>query len=146
MALQFLLEGEETEAELAQVQAVDVVVVDRIGTVVPGFGLVLAELDTVDSFELGGLLMGVERGVVHAEVLGVIVLLFVFVLLAGFLLGILLDYFLVDFADSLVWDPLVIAPVQRLVVDVVLVGGLILFAGGIIIYNMKWKKQKKNLE
>lgn len=100
----------------------------------------------MDGFELGGLLVGQERGMVHAVVLAVNIFLFLLVLLAGLLFGILLDYFLANFADSLVWDPLVIAPVQGLVVDVVLVGGLILFAGGIIIYNMKWKKQKKNFE
>lgn len=105
-----------------------------------------AELNSVDSFEFSGLLMGQKRSMVHPIVLRVIILFFLFILLSSFLFVILLDNFLVNFSYSLIWNPLVIAPVQGLIVDVVLVRGLILFSGGIIIYNMKRKKKKKNLE
>ena len=37
MALELFLKGEETEAEFAQIEAVDVVVINWVGTVVPGF-------------------------------------------------------------------------------------------------------------
>lgn len=81
---------------------------------------------------------------VHAIVLRVMVFFFLLSLLAFILFVIFLHYFVVNLSDSLVWDPLIIAPVQWLVMDVVLVGCLILFAGSIIIYNMKWKTKKKN--
>ena len=80
---------------------------------------------------------------VHAIVLRVMVFFFLLSLLAFILFVIFLHYFFVNLSDSLVWDPLVIAPVEGLVMDVVLVRGLILFSGGIIIYNMKWKMKKK---
>ena len=55
--LEFLLQGEEREAELAEVEAVDVMVEGGERTVVPGLGLVLAHLDVVDGLQLRDLLV-----------------------------------------------------------------------------------------
>lgn len=93
----------------------------------------------MDGFEFGGFLVSQERGVVHSEVLRVVIFLFIFGFLANLLFGIFLDDFLAQFLDSLVRDPLVIPSIQWLVVDVVLVGSFILFSSGIIIYIIKWK-------
>jgi hypothetical protein len=146
MSLQFFLQGEEAEAKLAQVEAIDIVVVDGVGAVVPSVGFVLAKLNAVDGFELGGFLMGEQGCVVHAEVLGVAVILLLLLLyfFDSLFLGIFLNYFLGQLLDALVGDPLVVPSVERLVVDVVFVGGLILFSCGIIIYIIEWKKKKKN--
>lgn len=76
---------------------------------------------------------------VHAKVLGIVIFFFVFGLLAYLLLGIFLDDFLAQLLNSLVRDPLVVPPIEWLVVDVILVRSFILFSCGIIIYIMKWK-------
>ena len=47
-------------------------VVDRIGTEVPGVSGIFSELEAEDCLELGDFLMSKQFGVVHAEV-GVIV-------------------------------------------------------------------------
>ena len=76
---------------------------------------------------------------VHTEVLRVVIFFLVFCLFAYLLLRIFFDDFLAQFLDSLVRDPLVIPPIQRFVMDVVLVRAFILFSCRIIIYIMKWK-------
>lgn len=83
---------------------------------------------------------------VHTKVLRVVVLFLFLMFLDSFLLVIFLYYFFVCFLDSLIWHPLVIAPVDVLIMDVVFVRGFIFFSGGIIIYNMKWKKKEKNFK
>lgn len=55
---EFVLDCVETQTELAYIQAVDVVIEGWVGAVVPGSTAVLAQLDTVDGFDLGDLLMG----------------------------------------------------------------------------------------
>jgi hypothetical protein len=69
---QFNFQCEEAETEIAGVEAVEVVVVDRIGAEVPGFGGMPAELYPVDGLELGDFLVCEQFGVVHTE-MGVVV-------------------------------------------------------------------------
>lgn len=83
---------------------------------------------------------------VHPKVLRVIVLFLLLMFLDSFLFVIFLHDFLESLLDSLIGHPLVIAPVDVLVMDVVFVRSLIFFSGGIIIYNMKWKKKEKNFK
>lgn len=146
MSLQLLLEGEKTKTEFAQIEAIDIVVVDRVGTVIPCVRLELAQLNPVDCFEFCGLLVSPQRGWVHAIVLRVIILFLLFMLIHSFLFEIFLDDFLVDFSNSLERHPLVVAPVERFIMDVVLVRGFIFFAGSIIIYNKNGKRTKRILE
>jgi len=48
---------EETEAEIADIEAVEVVIVDGVGREVPGVSGVFSELQFEDSLELGDFLM-----------------------------------------------------------------------------------------
>ena len=100
----------------------------------------------MDGFEFRCFLVSQQRGMVHAKVLRVIILFFFFMFLHTFLFVIFLDYFLESFLYSLIGNPLVIPPVNVFIVDVVFVRSLIFFSGGIIIYNMKWKKNEKNFK
>lgn len=58
VAPQFHLQGEEAEAEIADVEAIEVVVVDGVGAEVPGVSRVFAELEAEDGLELGDFLVG----------------------------------------------------------------------------------------
>lgn len=131
VALEFAFEGEETEAEIAYIEAIEVVVVNRIRTEVPGISGIFTELEAEDSLELGNFLMREKFGVVHAEVRVV-----VGVHVAS---GILMAGVFVDFdgggLDAGVGDPVIVALVEVFVVDVVAVGILISGLGSVIIYN-----------
>lgn len=105
MADEFLLHGVETEAELADVEAVDVVVVDGVGAVVPGLTLIRSDEYSGDCFEFGHLQMHLQRLMVHALVLGVLV---VELLLRALLLGLLLFYEFARLLDEFGGDPLVV--------------------------------------
>ena len=125
---EFLLKGEEVETEVADVEAIEVVVVDGVGTEVPRLGGVGAQLDAEDGLELGDFLMGEEFGVVHA-VVGVVVGVHV----AGVVFrGCLFDLE-VGLADAGIGHPVVVALVEVLEVHVVGIAILILGSGGIII-------------
>lgn len=63
---------EEAEAKIADIEAVEVVVVDGIGTKVPGFGGIFAELNSKDGLELSDFLMCEQFGIVHSE-MGVVI-------------------------------------------------------------------------
>ena len=54
---EFLLHGVETEAEVADVETIQVVVVDGVGTEVPRLGGAGTQLDAEDGLELGYFLM-----------------------------------------------------------------------------------------
>ena len=128
--VQLDLEREEAQAEVADVEAVQVVVVDRVGAEVPGVSGVLAELQPEDGLEFGDFLMSLQLGVVHAEV-GVVIGVDVGVILFE---GRLLDA-LAGAANHAKGHPVVVALVEVLEVHVVGVGILISRFGGIIIYN-----------
>jgi hypothetical protein len=128
--VQLDLEREEAQAEVADVEAVQVVVVDRVGAEVPGVSGVLAELQPEDGLEFGDFLMSLQLGVVHAEV-GVVIGVDVGVILFE---GRLLDA-LAGAANPAKGHPVVVALVEVLEVHVVGVGILISRFGGIIIYN-----------
>ena len=130
VAVELDLKGEEAEAEVADVEAVEVVVVDGVGAEVPGVSGVLAELEPEDGLVFGDFLMSLQFGVVHAEV-GVVIGVDVGVILFE---GRLLDA-LAGAANPAKGDPVVVALVEVLEVHVVGVGILISRFGGIIIYN-----------
>ncbi len=58
MPFEFHFECEEAEAKIADVETVEVVVVDGVGREVPGVSGVLSELEFEDGLELGDFLMG----------------------------------------------------------------------------------------
>ena len=106
-------------------------VVDRIGTEVPGVGGIFSELEAEDRLELGDFLVGKQFGVVHAEV-GVVI--GVHVRASILMAGVLVDLE-IGGLDAGVRDPVVVALVEVLEVDVVAVGILISGLGSVIIYN-----------
>jgi hypothetical protein len=112
--LEFGLESEEAEAEVADVEAVQVVVVHRVGAEVPGVRNVPAQLNLVDCFEFGDFLVGLKFSVVHAAV-GVVVGVDV----AQRLLAVRIVDLLARAADAAERQPVVVALVQILEVDVV---------------------------
>jgi hypothetical protein len=57
MFFEFNLEGEETQAKITDVEAVQVVIVNWIWTEVPGVSCMLSELQSEYCFELGDFLM-----------------------------------------------------------------------------------------
>jgi hypothetical protein len=57
VAAQLDLKGEEAEAKIADIEAVEVVVVDGVGAKVPGLGCIFAELNSKDGLELSDFLM-----------------------------------------------------------------------------------------
>ena len=129
--LELGVEGEEAEAEIADVEAVEAVVVDGVGAEVPGISGVFAHLYAQDGLELGDFLMGEQFGVVHAEV----------DIVVGVDIGgdLLMEGTLLDLEggglDTGVGDPIVVAFVEVLEVDIVAVGVLVPGFGGVIIYN-----------
>lgn len=131
VAFEFYLQGEEAEAEIADVETVKVVIVDGVGTEVPGIRGIFAELQPEYGFKLGDFLVSQEFGVVHAEV-RVVVGMDVRVVLLG-------RCTIVDFdvgaPEAGVGYPVVVALVEVLEVHVVGIGILISWFGGVIIYN-----------
>lgn len=58
VAFELDLEREETQAEIADIEAVEVVIVDGVGTEIPGISGMPAELQSKDGLKLGNFLMG----------------------------------------------------------------------------------------
>lgn len=106
-------------------------VVDRIGTEVPSVSGIFSELEAKDSLELGDFLMCKQFGVVHTEVR---VIIGVHVRACILMAGVLVDLDIGGF-DAGVRDPVIVALVEVLEVDVVAVGILISGLGSVIIYN-----------
>jgi hypothetical protein len=130
MAVKLDLEGKEAEAEVTDVKAVQVVIIDGVRAEVPGISGMFTELEPEHSLEFGDFLMSLQFGVVHAEV-GVVIGVDVGVILFE---GRLLDA-LASTANPAKGHPVVVALVEVLEVHIVGVGILISRFGGIIIYN-----------
>lgn len=133
MPVQFLLEAKEAQTVLADIETFDVVVISRVGTVIPGIRLVLSNLNAMYRFELSCLVVYGNGRSIHALVLRVLVILTLFVLLVGLLLVILVHDALVRLADVVVRHPLIVPPVQLFVMDVVFVGTLVLLSRCIVV-------------
>ena len=131
MSFKLNFKSKKTETEIAEIQAVQIVIVDWIRTEIPSVSCPLAQLQSEDSFELGNLLVSQELGVVHAEVRVVV----------GVEMGwiVLRSIVVLDSSggrtDAGVGHPVVIALIEVLEVNVVAVGILISGLGGVIIYN-----------
>lgn len=105
-------------------------IVDGVGTEVPGVSGMPAELQSKDRLKLGNFLMGKQFSVVHAEMRVIVGMdMRVIFIQRGFL----------DPRPSLLdagkGNPVIVALVEVLEVHVVRVGILIFGFGGIIIYN-----------
>jgi len=72
VSFEFYLKCEEAEAKIADIEAIQVVVVNGIGTEVPSISGIATKLDSEHSFEFCDFLMSYEFGIVHAE-MGVVV-------------------------------------------------------------------------
>lgn len=132
------LQREETQAEIADIEAVEVVIVDGVGTEVPGVSGIPAELQAKDGLKLGNFLMSEQFSVVHAEMRVIVGMdMRVIFIQRGFL----------DPRPSLLdarkGNPVIVALVEVLEVHVVRVGILIFGFGRIIIYNKINKGRNK---
>ena len=121
MSLKLFVKNKKAQAELTQIEAVDFVIINRIGTKVPCFWFMFTYLNSVNGFKFWRLL---EFFIQNER--------FIFVIRFW---NFFFFYFLLGLLDTLKWDPLIITPVQRLIMDVVLITSLIFFIGSIIIYN-----------
>jgi hypothetical protein len=124
------LEGEETEAKIANVETVEVVIVYGVWTEVPSVCGVLSQLESEDCFELSDFLMSQQFCVVHSEV-RVVVRMDV----SGRVLPRSVLNFVVSPPDAREGHPVIVTLVEVLEVDVVTIGILISRFGGVIIYN-----------
>jgi hypothetical protein len=68
MAFEFDVEGEHAQAEIAEVEAVEVLEVDGVGTEIPGICGIFAQLQSENSLELRNFLMILQLRRVHTEV------------------------------------------------------------------------------
>lgn len=65
VTFQFLRQSEEIETKLANIETVDVMIVNWVGTVVPSFRHVLSKLNSRNRFEFRIFLMSKQFSVVH---------------------------------------------------------------------------------
>lgn len=131
VSLELDLKSKKAQAKIAEIEAVQVMIVDRVRTEVPSVCCPLPELESKDSFELGDFLMCDELGIVHAEV---------WIVVGMEMRGILLGAVTVldassGWVDAGVGYPVIVALIEVFEVDVVAVGILISSLGGVIIYN-----------
>jgi hypothetical protein len=115
----------KTEAKLTEIECVQVVVEGRIGGVVPGVALMLADSDPMDGFEFGQLEMQLQGLLVHPLMLAVFL---VHSLLdpLPFAYLLCLDLFPCEILQGFSGDPLIVPSIKRLVMDVVLVAVIVL--------------------
>lgn len=98
MPFEFILNSVEAEAELANVEALDVMVEGRVWTVVPGAAPKLTQFNPIDCFDFREFEMGHECSSIHSFVLAV----FRVVLITCCLLDLLnLQLFIIDALVSL---------------------------------------------
>lgn len=143
MPFQFILDGIEAQAELADEQALNVMVESWVRAIVPCATAEFAKLNAVDCLNLGHFLMGDESGSIHSFMLAVLGVLLLPSIFLGFLdLGLLIIDALVGLnhrweylSNARVGNPFVHATVDALVVHVVLVAALDLLLCGVVIYN-----------
>ncbi len=138
MSLKLVFDGVETETELTDVEALDIVVERWVGTEIPSSTTKFSQLNSINALDFSDLLVSQQGGFVHSPVgviLGVLVIIedHFFLLLFGGLLFLIINFLVGDHADTTVWHPLIHSTVDALVVDVVLVGGLNFLLGGIVI-------------
>lgn len=121
----------EGEAELAEVERVDVVVRGRVGGVVPRVALVLSDAHAMHGLEFGQLEVHLQRLLVHSLVLAVLLVhpLLRALLLARALFGDLLS----SGPQVGRGEPLVVAPVEGFEVHVVLIAALVFLTPGVVI-------------
>ena len=100
------------------VETIDVVVERRIGAIVPSFASKRTDLHLLHCLELGELQMHLQRMMVHSFVFSVLV---IELLLRDLPLGLLFLYLLLKLPQVLVQHPLIVSPIEWLVMDVVLI-------------------------
>ncbi len=102
---------EKSEAKLTNVKAVSIMIINGVRGVIPGFREVFAHLYLLHGFELGGLLMGQKRCMIHSLMLSILIVLF-FLGFGSLLFGvILLSHFFVGLFNFVVDDPFIISAV-----------------------------------
>lgn len=107
-------------------------IVRRIRAVIPSIGFVLPELYSVNCFEFSDLLMRQYRVMVHALMLGVLIVLFLLIFLA-FLFVILFHNLLISFFDPVIGNPLIISPIEWFVVYIIFVAIFLFLFRGVVI-------------
>lgn len=137
VASELYFDCEEAQTKITDIEAVQVMIVDGIGTKVPCLGRISTELNPKDGLELSNFLVCQQFGIVHSEMRVVV----------GVHVGI--AFFSWRVFDPLVGltnpgkrNPVIVALIQVLEVDVVAIGILILGFGGIIIYNKTYKQKE----
>lgn len=130
MSLEFYLKCKETETKIADIETVQVVIIDGVRREVPAISSVLSELQFENCFEFCGFYMFKKFCIGHSKVR---VVIWMHVRGMVFCVGVL--YFQVGPTNAWEGDPVIVTLVEVLKVDVVAIGILISWFGGVIIYN-----------
>ena len=133
MSLDLFGNGKETQTELTDIETFQIVIINRVRTVIPSFTHMASHLNASHRFELGVFLMSQQLSIVHPQMR---VVVWMQIVVSTNILWRTILNFLYCFSYSIKWYPFIIPSVQRLEMDVVFVRFIRFLLCCIIIYNM----------